>query len=241
MSELKLIGILIVGIIAGFVLYSVLFPTDYEHYQSMMRHSDEGFYRWKDLEEKVTTELIPCSANSNVYKRIDIHRNYGVPRFGIITDCASKIDTVWYVPKDYINDAYGGIILPDETDTSITIIPIEEMKKNWNENPFIIVVTDILTGKAAFAYKYEGEHLSLFPDFSPVDTTSLIDADKHIKIKRDENLITIYYGNNIPNGLYFLSIITNTNKIIYMKTIRKGIEIYTPEYFDKFGLVSNKN
>ena len=49
----------------------------------------------------ITTELIECSPSSNVYNRIDIHRNYGVPRFGIVWDCSQNVDTVWYIPNTF--------------------------------------------------------------------------------------------------------------------------------------------
>lgn len=192
-------------------------------YQMASVHDD--FCRWSGQIQKVTTELVPCSPTSNIYTRIDIHRNYGIPRFGIITDCTSQIlDTVWYVPNVF--GRFNGVISPpEETATSITVF--------WEETLFSVKIMNILTGEIVLDETHSGQASGLF---ASLGTNVLVPVDPDLpeitfpggtpSVKTSDNPGTTIDFSDIPDGLYFLYIVDVGNSTIpYMKTIRKNIGI----------------
>ena len=185
---------------------------------------DNEFTIYWGFEEKITTELIKCSSASNVYTKIEIMRNYGIPRYGITTDCNNNIDTVWYIPTILNGTTSGGIVLPAVTDTSITVW--------WREGNYNVKIMDVLTGNIVLDETNDGLMASLFRE--PINPDSLIgniNAETGKKIidfgeffpPLDNNQGTTINYSNLSNGLYWIYIINEKNLICYMQTIRKGI------------------
>ena len=191
--------------------------------QNTSQFNLDDFGKYIGISEKVTTELIECSATSNIYKRIDIHRNYGVPRFGVITDCNQNIDTVWYIPSNYNRLTSGGINAPEITDTSITIW--------WNGVYFTLKIMDVSTGNVVLNETHSGQAASLFANIGntlelsdayggPVANTITFD---NFYAKEDNNPGTTITYSDLANGLYWIYIVDDNNVIWYMNTLRKGI------------------
>jgi len=195
------------------------------------QYTDDDFCRWWGATEKVTTELIECSSTSNVYNRIDIHRNHGVPRFGIITDCLQNVDTVWYIPST-VNRSMGGINAPVATGNSITVW--------WKESLFTVRIMDILTGNVVLDEVRLGQPASLFvsadaffgspnglhqvSDVPNGPATNTISFPAGTSFKKDNNAGTTIDYSNLPDGLYWIYITDNSNNTIpWMVTIRKGV------------------
>lgn len=216
------------GISVSQILQSMLFdgPPDYVF---------DSFHRYWYDEEKVTTELIPCSSDSNSYTRIDIHRNYGIPRFAVITDCNGQIlDTVNYSLGDF--GRYRGMYnSPEYTDTSITVW--------WENTPFYVIITDVLTGEPVIQEVFKGQPSSMFNDTYLSDTIDFYDSldasgnpvNLNISIripegykfprtpKYDNNGTTVNYS-HIPDGLYFLFIIdASRGEVAHVNTIYRGM------------------
>jgi hypothetical protein len=199
---------------------------------------NDGFTSWWGFEEKVTTELIPCSSDSNSYTRIDIHRKYGIPQFGIVTNCEGKtLDTVWYPILKDASRYEGMIISPVETDTSITVYLEREKHPSFG-----IMIIDVLTGSLSHLYLNEGLSSDAFENNPWPSTFHISDSiggpitdsisfpygsPRNIKDEYLKYGSTLNYS-NLPNGLYFLFIISanfnNNFTIPYMRTICKGIE-----------------
>ena len=221
---------------------------NYDIIKKMMKSTadPDGFVHWWGFEEKVTTELIPCISDSNSYTRVNIHRKYGIPQFGIVTNCNGQtLDTVWYPFLKNANIYEGMIIAPVETDTSITVWL--ENKSDTTLDSFSIIIMDVLTGNIYSFSIFQGIHSNCFENTWPnplylsnseggtiTNTISFIPgkAPKNIKDEYLNEGHTFNYS-NIPNGLYFLSVIkyyydyiTYNNKFVvpYMRTIAKGIE-----------------
>jgi hypothetical protein len=112
--------------------------------------------------------------------------------------------------------------ITDEMDTSITV--------EWKE-PFAVVMMDALTGRAILGNNEEQP--ILFTNFGGVNvdtsTISVSNGVPRATKDKDKNEVTIYYGSNLPDGLYFLLIVNvNNNSIPFSQTIRKGhIATYT--------------
>jgi len=184
---------------------------------------------------KVNTELIPCSSDSNSFTRIDIYRNYGVPRFGIVTNCNGQIlDTVHYTTNDFRRFT-GTSNVPEYTDTSITVY--------WEKTSFIVIVMNVLTGEPVIQEICKGQPSSMFEGFfpdtvtfsdsidasgRPVDTSLAItpaDGGKFVNVPTDDNPGTTVSFAKIPKGLYFIFILDGiTGEVVNMTTINKGIE-----------------
>lgn len=192
---------------------------------------EDGYSRWWGKQHKITTELMPCSPTSNVYTKIEVHRNYGIPRFGVITDCAQQtLDTVWYLPNNLVRSETG-INRPTTTDTSITIF--------WQESAFTLKVIDVMTGNVVLNETRTGQPASLFGETifgdtihlsktigGPTTKTIAFPEGSAIQPKLDSNPGATISLANLPNGIYFIYIIgAGTNEIAWMRTIRKGISI----------------
>lgn len=187
---------------------------------------NDGFCRWWWKESQVTTELIECCLTSNVYTKIDIHREYGVPRYGIVTDCSSKIiDTVWYIPNNFIRSE-SGINTPKVTDTSIIIW--------WGKNQFTFKIMNILTGEVILNETHMGQSSNLFsngflemPLRETADTNSTIvttiSFDEPFFPRKYNNIGTTINYNGLSDGLYWIYIVNENNEIVWMITIRKEI------------------
>jgi len=119
------------------------------------------------------------------------------------------------------------IVAPQETDTAITVY--------WEEGKFSVKMMDLLTGNLVVDVTHDGQHTSLFEDFWPADTvlfsnsnngTSdvVVFVDGAPRNKTDGNQGTIVDYSYIPEGIYFLYIVDETNSTIpWMITIRKGV------------------
>jgi len=176
----------------------------------------DDYARSKFMETVVTTELIECSSSSNVYT-ININRNYGVPRFGVITDCSQNVDTVWYMPNNITGSTSGGINTPLVTNADITVW--------WKEGTFNVKIMDVLTGNVVLDTASIGQQANEFDN--KIDSIQLADSttiafDNLIPKKTTNPGVTINYS-YLPNGLYWVYIIDGNNVIWYMNTIRKGI------------------
>lgn len=191
------------------------------------RMLEDGYIRWWGQQHKITTELMPCSPTSNVYTKIEIHRNYGIPRFGIITDCTQNLDTVWYLPNNLVRSKVG-INRPTTTDTSITVF--------WKDAAFTLKVIDVMTGNVVLNETRTGQPASLFGEtiYSvPLSDTINGPITKTIEFpsggftpKTDSNPGATISLANLPDGIYFIYIVgAGTNEIAWMRTIRKGISI----------------
>jgi len=183
---------------------------------------DDGYTSWWGFAEKVTTELIECNSTSNVYKKINIHREYGVPRYGVIMDCNQNVDTVWYISNIYNRSTSGGINSPEFTDTSVTVW--------WEEGSFTVKIMDILTGNVVLDESHTGQHSSFFSDiihslddYSSGTKTEIIEFVGGFCPKKDNNIGTTIYYRNLPNGLYWIYIVDENDIIWSMRTMRKGI------------------
>lgn len=209
----KIILVVVVAFGLGAVLYIAVNASPiYEEF-----NNDYG--RYGHLEKKVTTESIECSENSNVHTKIDIHRNYGIPRFGIVTDCAGQmLDTVWYMPNNIIR-AGGGWNGPNKTDTSITIW--------WREGSFTVQIMNVLTGDIVLNEKHNGQSASLFEEpIGAMEQTNVgsIEFPEPFYPKKDSNPGTTITYSNLPNGLYWLYILNGTdNRLRALYNIRKGV------------------
>lgn len=189
---------------------------------------EDGYSRWWGKQHKITTELMPCSPTSNVYTKIEVHRNYGIPRFGVITDCAQQtLDTVWYLPNNLVRSETG-INRPTTTDTSITVF--------WKDAAFTLKVIDVMTGNVVLNETRTGQPASLFGEtiYSvPLSDTINGPITKTIEFpsggftpKTDSNPGATISLANLPDGIYFIYIVgAGTNEIAWMRTIRKGISI----------------
>jgi hypothetical protein len=193
-----------------------------------------GFKEASPARLKVNTELIPCSSDSNSYIRIDIHRNYGIPRFGIVTDCNGQIlDTVHYTTSDFVRHL-GTHNAPKFTDTSVTVW--------WEKTSFFVIVMNVLTGEPVVQEVCKGQPSSMFEGFwpdtvtfsdsvdasgHPVDTSLAItpaNGEKFVNAPTSDNPGTTVNFSKIPNGLYFIFLIDGTGKVFNMTTINRGIE-----------------
>ena len=167
--------------------------------------------------EGISSELIQCGPNSNISMEISIHRNYGIPRFGVIVDCNQNVDTVVYISSTFNKNTVGGINSPLYTDTAITIW--------WKEGNFDVKIMDVLTGNVVLDGTHSGQSISEFGNkldtlFLADSTTFVIEGDARFK-KSSNPGVTINYA-NLPNGLYWIYIVSG-NTIYYMKTLRKGV------------------
>ena len=184
----------------------------------------DDFQNYWGFDEKITTELIECNPSSNVYTKINIYRNYGVPRYGVITDCSQNVDTVWYIPSVYDRSISGGINAPKMTDTSLTVW--------WAGSYFIVNIMDVLTGDVVLKETHSGQAPSLFGetittfqylDSNVVGGISTVDFGGGFQPKNSSNPGTTIDYSYLPDGLYWIYIVDRNNIIWYMKTIRKGI------------------
>ena len=178
----------------------------------------DDFARYTFLKEGTTTELIECSATSNIYKKIDIDREFGIPRFGIITDCNQNIDTVQYIPNNLIRSESGGITSPLFTDTAITIW--------WKSGNFTVNIMNVLTGDVVLSETHSEQAANEFNE--RIDSLKLADSTiiefpgGFTSPKTSNPGITITYS-DLANGLYWVYIVDDNNVIWYMNTLRKGI------------------
>jgi len=191
---------------------------------------DIDYGRWGHLEEKVTHDTI-TTPNGTIL--LDIHRNYGIPRFatGFISinvgdsTIYSLLDTIWYIPDSIIRSG-GGINGPAMTDTSITVW--------WKEGLFSVKIMDILTGEIVFEETHIGQSKNLFDE--PVEFFDLLDdtVNKTVigslelpggfSFKKSNNPGTTINYPNLPNGFYWLYLVNNlNNEICDMYRIKKNI------------------
>lgn len=165
---------------------------------------------------KVTTELIAFKPDTNLYTKIDIHREKGIPRFGIITDAEGNVlDTAWYVPND-IQQYLDTYDTPKITDTALTVW--------WKGSSFNIVVIDVLTGNIIVDSVFKGQPASMYENswlFAGIFNNEK-SSDDFKEPKSDNPGVTFSY-NKIPNGLHFIYV-KHDNKFVFMETITKGIK-----------------
>ena len=172
----------------------------------------DDFAMYTFVETASTKELIPNAGT------IIIHRNYGIPRFGEALNNSNTVDTIMYIPNDFVRPQSGGINTPLLTDTSLTVW--------WKEGTFNVKIMDVQTGNVVMDNYYQGQSVDQFGD--RIDTLELANSDLLVfdggsnPVEPTNSGVHISY-NHIPNGLYWVYIADNSKNIWYMKTIRKGL------------------
>jgi len=205
-----------IALLTTFIFYVVC--VNAQHHQFMGLTLDD-FSVCIFKQDTVTTEFIECSPGADIYTRIDIHRNYGVPRFGIVTSCEGQIlDTVEYIPSNFNRHTEGGINSPLVTDSTITIW--------WQKGFFTVTFMDVLNGEIVLSITAMGQPATGFHNainFIDCDSTSSLALTTGFSPKKSTNPGELIGYSNLSNGLYWIYITDDNNVIWYMRTIRKGI------------------
>lgn len=222
-----IIALPVVGfaVFVGTKILPIMLDTEIPDYVLNADDSD----KFADEAEKITTELIAYKSDTNLYTKIDIHRENGIPRFGIITDNKGHImDTVWYVSNDI--PRYKSVFTgPEWTDTSLTFW--------WEETPFNIVVVDALTGQIVIDSAFKGQPTSMFEDGMPTTMLAynnpfgeVVDTIKaggtnatYLREPKEDNQGITFSYKKIPNGLHFIYV-KYDNKVVCMETVTKGVK-----------------
>lgn len=216
------------GISVNDIIFDILLS---DMRDSMSASMDDDYWVAVNNPEWVGTELFKNSSDTNSYIEMSIHRDYGIPRFGIPTDNNGNVlDTVWYITDCKPFDGTANWF--DYTDTSITVY--------WRETPFRVLVIDILTGDTVLQEVHKGQPASMFADapqtsfefYDSVDASGNLHNPSSAWVvsnpasaqpfRRVDNLGTTINFANLPNGSYFIvTIDVNRNVLIETRTTRR--------------------